>query len=102
MMGPRKPFEEACKNILFKTVNKECRRPHEVGKPETLYPIISIKLSRLVYRMVDHYQPACHCCHGEEEFPLPGDRTAYVCRHCGTIPFTDGPHHDDRCPRHTL
>jgi len=50
--------------------------------------------------MVDYYQPVCICHIGEEEFPLPGDRTAYVCRHCGVTPFMDGSHHDEKCPRY--
>jgi|GEM_PF-1123883 hypothetical protein len=54
----------------------------------------------LVYRMVDHYQPLYCSPIPEGEALLPGERTAYVCRHCGATPFMDGSHHSKSCPRY--
>ncbi|UEC43064.1 MAG: hypothetical protein METHAR1v1_1060016 [Methanothrix sp.] len=54
-----------------------------------------------MYRMVDDYQPIYYIPGRGGEFPLPGERTAYVCRHCGAEPFMDGPHHSDSCPRYS-
>jgi len=89
-----------CQNIHDKTVKNACIGRLLGLKPETLYLIKRRRMAHLVYRMVDHYQPDCYCHIGEEEFLLPGERTAYVCRHCGATPFMDGSHHDDNCPRY--